>query len=183
MKRFSALLAAPALMIVGITAQAQTPKNIVQTAASLPQFSTLVKAVKAAGLVETLQSPGPFTVFAPTNKAFEALEKKIGEKKLNFILAHKKLLVAILTYHVLPGKVMAADVLKLKNGAKVKTVEGSAIVVHHSSKGVFVDRAKVIKTDVMCSNGVIHVINAVILPPDLKKKAMEFIKMSHTKVH
>ncbi len=157
---------------------ARADSDIVTTAAGNKHFSILVKAVKAAGLVETLKSAGPFTVFAPTNAAFRALEKKVGEAKFNAIVANKKALVAILTYHVLPGKVEAASVLKLKNGAKVKTVEGSPIIVHHNSKGVFVDHAKVIKTDIECSNGVIHVINRVILPPDLGK----YLAAAHNKM-
>ncbi|HLH80133.1 MAG TPA: fasciclin domain-containing protein [Chthonomonas sp.] len=148
---------------------AQKP-NIVEIAEKNDQFSTLVKAIQAAGLTETLEGPGPFTVFAPTNEAFEHLIKKIGQKKFDAILHNKEALTAILTYHVVPGKVMSEDVLKLKNGSKVKTVEGSNIVIHHGKKGVFVDNAKVIKTDIEASNGVIHVINAVILPPDLKSK-------------
>ncbi len=164
-----ALLAALAGSMGLATVSARADSDIVSTASGNKHFSILVKAVKAAGLVETLKSAGPFTVFAPTNAAFRALEKKVGDAKFNAIVANKKALVAILTYHVLPGKVEAATVLKLKNGAKVKTVEGTPIIVHHSSKGVFVDHAKVIKTDIECSNGVIHVINGVLLPPDLGK--------------
>lgn len=166
-------LTTAAAFVIGLSAtpklQAAPEKTIVATAVSNPDFSTLVTAVKAAGLVDTLSDKGPFTVFAPTNKAFATLEKKIGTKKFDYILAHKKLLTAILTYHVLAGKVVAANVMALKNGAKVKTVEGSFLIVHHGMKGVFVNRAKVITTNIMCSNGVIHVINQVLLPPDLKK--------------
>lgn len=150
--------------------ESEQKPNIVEIAEKNDQFSTLVKAIQAAGLTDTLESSGPFTVFAPTNEAFEHLIKKIGQKKFDAILHNKEALTAILTYHVVPGKVMANDVVKLKNGSKVKTVEGSDIVIHHGKKGVFVDNAKVIKTDIEASNGVIHVINAVILPPDLKSK-------------
>ncbi len=180
MNRFArfALLAALAASMGFSATVVRADSDIVTTAAGNKHFSTLVSAIKAAGLVETLKSAGPFTVFAPTNAAFRALEKKVGEKKFSAVVANKKALVAILTYHVLPGKVDAAAVLKLKNGAKVKTVEGTPIIVHHNSQGVYVDRAKVIKTDIECTNGVIHVINAVLLPPDLNK----YLKPVHHKM-
>ncbi|MFM7322855.1 MAG: fasciclin domain-containing protein [Armatimonadota bacterium] len=133
--------------------------TIVGIAAGNKDFSTLVTAVKAAGLVEVLSGKGPFTVFAPTNAAFA----KIPKEKLDAILADKKLLTAILTYHVVPGKVMAADVAKLKDGTKVKTVQGASITVGLKG-GVKVDKASVVKTDIEASNGVIHVIDTVIVP-------------------
>ena len=133
-------------------------KDIVDTAASLPDFSTLVTAVKAAGLVETLKGAGPFTVFAPTNEAFAALPKGTVEDLLK--PENKEKLVAILTYHVVGAKVMAADV---KPGA-VKTVNGKSFAVTVADGKVKVDDATVVKTDVVASNGVIHVIDKVLLP-------------------
>ena len=139
-------------------------KDIVDTAVAAGSFKTLVAAVKAAGLVDTLKGAGPFTVFAPTDDAFKALEKK-KPGTIAFLLKpeNKSKLVAILTYHAVAGKVMAADVLKLKIGTKVKTVNGASITIHNKH-GVKVDNAKVVKTDIVCSNGVIHVIDSVILP-------------------
>lgn len=134
-------------------------KDIVDTAAGAGSFNTLVAAVQAAGLVETLKGPGPFTVFAPTDEAFA----KLPAGTLDDLLKpeNKQKLVAILTYHVVPGKVMAADVTRLK---KAKTVQGQEIRIRANSDGVMVDNAKVIKTDIETSNGVIHVIDTVILP-------------------
>ena len=138
-------------------------KTIVEIAVSNKDFSTLVSLVKAAGLVETLSSAGPFTVFAPNNAAFAKVPKPVLEK----LGKNPEALKQVLTYHVVPGKVMAADVLKLKNGTMVKSVEGCEIKVGNK-KNVMVDKAKVIKTDIEASNGVIHVIDSVILPKDLK---------------
>ena len=132
--------------------------DIVETAASNPAFSTLVAAVKAAGLVETLQSEGPFTVFAPTNAAFAKLPAGTVEDLLK--PENKDKLVAILTYHVVAGKVMAADVVKL---SKATTVQGSDIMID-TSDGVKVNNANVTQTDLKTKNGVIHVIDRVILP-------------------
>jgi uncharacterized surface protein with fasciclin (FAS1) repeats len=138
--------------------------DIVDTAVKAGSFKTLVAAVKAAGLVETLKGEGPFTVFAPTDAAFEKVEKaKPGTIAMLLKPENKDKLVAILTYHVVPGKVLAADVLKLKNGTKVKTVQGSSLKVSNKH-GVKVDKANVVKTDILCSNGVIHVIDSVIMP-------------------
>jgi uncharacterized surface protein with fasciclin (FAS1) repeats len=159
MKKWFALSAA-AIVALGMSSRAARAEDIVDIAAGNPDFSTLVTAVKAAGLVDTLKSAGPFTVFAPTNKAFA----KIPKAKLAAILKDKKTLTAILTYHVVPGKVLAADVVKLKNGSKVKTVQGSTISVFNKH-GVKVNSSNVIKTDIMASNGVIHVIDTVLLPP------------------
>ena len=131
-------------------------KTIVDTAIEAGTFKTLVEAVKAAGLVETLSGKGPFTVFAPNDAAFAKLPKGTVEG----LLKDKKKLTAVLTYHVVPGKVMAKDVMKLK---KAKTVQGQEVKID-TSKGVKVDNANVIKTDIECSNGVIHVIDSVILP-------------------
>lgn len=134
-------------------------KDIVETAIAAEGFKTLVAAVKAAGLVETLQGDGPFTVFAPTDEAFS----KIPKETLDSLLKpeNKEKLVAILTYHVVPGKVMAADVVKLK---KAKTVQGTEATVKVDGDTVMIDNAKVVKTDIACKNGVIHVIDAVIMP-------------------
>jgi uncharacterized surface protein with fasciclin (FAS1) repeats len=130
--------------------------DIVDTAVSAGQFKTLVKAVQAAGLVDTLKGPGPFTVFAPTDAAFA----KLPAGTLEGLLADKQKLTQVLTYHVVPGKVVAADV---KPGA-VKTVQGQALSVTTASGAVMVDDARVTKTDIMASNGVIHVIDSVVLP-------------------
>ena len=134
-------------------------KTVVENAVNNENFSTLVAAVKAAGLAETLSGSGPFTVFAPTNAAFEKLPAGTVEKLLK--PENKGQLVKVLTYHVVPGKVMAKDVVKLK---KATTVEGSDVAIAVSGGTVTVDNAKVIKTDINSSNGVIHVIDTVILP-------------------
>lgn len=133
-------------------------KNIVDIAASNPDFSTLVAAVDAAGLVETLSGPGPFTVFAPTNEAFAKLPAGTVENLLK--PENKDQLVSILTYHVVPGKVMAADVMGV---TEAPTVQGSSIAVD-TSDGVKVDNANVVATEIVASNGVIHVIDNVIMP-------------------
>ena len=134
---------------------AMAAKDIVDTAVAAGNFKTLVTAVKAAGLVETLKSKGPFTVFAPTDEAFA----KIPKAKLDALLKDKAKLTAVLTYHVVPGIVMAKDV----KAGKVKTVQGSKLTVR-TKGGVMVDKAKVIKTDIVADNGVIHVIDTVIMP-------------------
>lgn len=136
-------------------------KDIVDTAVGAGSFNTLVAAVKAAGLVETLKSPGPFTVFAPTDAAFAKLPAGTVESLLK--PENKDKLIAILTYHVVPGKVMASDVVKL-TGAK--TVQGQQIDIKVADGKVMVDGATVLKTDIGTSNGVIHVIDSVILPAD-----------------
>ncbi len=133
--------------------------TIVEVAAGNKDFSTLVAAVKAAGLVETLSGDGPFTVFAPTNAAFEALPKGTVETLLK--PENKDKLTAVLTYHVVAGKVMAADVVKLD---EAKTVQGQAVHIKVGDAGVMVNKSKVVKTDIVCKNGVIHVIDAVLLP-------------------
>ena len=132
--------------------------DIVQTAAANKDFSTLVAAVKAAGLVDTLKGDGPFTVFAPTNEAFAALPE--GTVVMLMKPGNKDKLVAILTYHVIPAKVMAADV---KSG-KVATVQGGKVAIKAKDGKVMVDGANVAKTDIVASNGVIHVIDKVIMP-------------------
>jgi uncharacterized surface protein with fasciclin (FAS1) repeats len=130
--------------------------DIVDTAVSAGQFKTLVKAVQEAGLVETLKGKGPFTVFAPTDEAFA----KLPAGTLEALLRDKQKLAAILTYHVVPGKIMAAQV---KPG-QVKTVEGQSLTVSTMNGYVMVDNARVLKTDIVASNGVIHVIDTVVLP-------------------
>ncbi|MFN3361539.1 MAG: fasciclin domain-containing protein [Pseudanabaenaceae cyanobacterium] len=136
--------------------------NIVTVASSNKDFSTLVTAIKAAGLVETLSGKGPFTVFAPTNAAFAALPKDTLEKLLR--PENKQTLVKVLTYHVVPGEVLSKDV---KPG-EVKTVEGSNIKVTVVDGKPKVNGANITAVDVKASNGVIHVIDTVILPPNLK---------------
>ncbi len=138
------------------TAQTMESSDIVDTAVAAGSFTTLVKAVQAAGLVDTLKGPGPFTVFAPSDAAFA----KIPADKLNALLADKAALTKVLTYHVVPGKVMAADVASLDSA---KTVQGQAVKIS-TSEGVKVDNANVVRTDIIASNGVIHVIDTVILP-------------------
>jgi len=135
-------------------------KDIVDTAVGAGSFKTLVAAVQAAGLVETLKGQGPFTVFAPTDEAFAKLPAGTVETLLK--PENKEKLVAVLTYHVVPGKVMAADVVKL---TEAPTVQGSKAKVKVVDGAVMIDNAKVVKTDIETSNGVIHVIDAVILPP------------------
>ena len=133
-------------------------KDLVAVAAGADNFKTLVAAVKAAGLVETLQGKGPFTIFAPTDAAFAKLPAGTVESLLK--PENRDKLVAILTYHVVPGKVLAADVKTME----AKTVQGQSVKIAVSGSGVTVDNAKVVKTDVMAENGVIHVIDTVILP-------------------
>jgi len=139
--------------------------DIVDTAAGAGSFKTLAAALGAADLVETLKGKGPFTVFAPTDEAFA----KLPEGTVADLLKpeNKEKLVGILTYHVVSGKAMAADVVKLK---KTKTVQGSAVRIKVKDGKVKVDGANVVKTDIECTNGVIHVIDAVILPKSKKKK-------------
>ncbi|HEY0060675.1 MAG TPA: fasciclin domain-containing protein [Telluria sp.] len=142
------------VLTVAATFSAQA-KDIVDTAVDAGNFTTLATALKAAGLVETLKGKGPFTVFAPTDEAFA----KIPKADLDALLADKAKLTKVLTYHVVPGKVMAANV----KAGKVKTVEGESITVT-TKGGVMVDNAKVTSTDIKADNGVIHVIDTVIMP-------------------
>lgn len=136
-------------------AQTQAAGNIVEVAVAAGSFGTLATALQAAGLVETLQGAGPFTVFAPTDEAFA----KIPQADLEALLADRERLTAVLTYHVVPGKVMAADVA----AGEVATVQGSNITIT-TEGGVRVNDANVTQTDIMATNGVIHVIDTVILP-------------------
>jgi len=137
------------------TLTAAHAKDIVDTAVAAGSFKTLATALQAAGLVDTLKGPGPFTVFAPTDEAFA----KVPKADLDALLADKAKLTAVLTYHVVPGKVMAADV----KAGKVKTVQGSELTVS-TDGGVKVDAAKVVQTDIVADNGVIHVIDSVVMP-------------------
>lgn len=130
-------------------------KDIVDTAVAAGSFKTLATALQAAGLVDTLKGKGPFTVFAPTDEAFA----KVPKADLDALLKDKAKLTAVLTYHVVPGKVMAADV----KAGKVKTVQGGEITVT-TAGGLKVDAANVVKTDIAADNGVIHVIDSVIMP-------------------
>ena len=134
-------------------------QDIVDTAISAGSFNTLVAAVQAAGLVDTLKGAGPFTVFAPTDEAFAKLPAGTVEELLK--PENKSKLVAILAYHVVPGKVMAKDVLKLH---EAKTVNGQDLTVNAEMGSVMVNDAKVVEADILCTNGVIHVIDTVVLP-------------------
>jgi len=149
MKKFIAIAA------LGSAVFAAQAKDIVDTAVSAGNFKTLATALQAAGLVETLKGPGPFTVFAPTDAAFA----KIPKADLDALLKDKAKLTAVLTYHVVPGKVMAADV----KAGPVKTVQGGSLTVA-TSGGVTVNQAKVTATDIVADNGVIHVIDSVVMP-------------------
>ncbi len=151
MKKTAIAVAAAALLATNAWA-----KDIVDTAVSAGQFSTLATALKAAGLVDTLKGPGPFTVFAPTDAAFA----KIPKADLEALLNNKAKLTQVLTYHVVAGQVMAKDV---KPGA-VKTAEGSSLMVKADGGKVMVNNATVTKTDVVADNGVIHVVDTVLIP-------------------
>jgi uncharacterized surface protein with fasciclin (FAS1) repeats len=169
MKRLVTLLVAAALgasLLVGAaTAHTAAPAaktegeaNIVQTAVAAGQFKTLSKLLARAGLVSALEQPGPFTVFAPTDAAF----KKVPKKTLNALLRNKAKLKAVLLYHVVSGKATAADVIKRTSAT---TLNGKDVRIRVSGSNVFVNKAKVTRPDVMASNGVIHVVNRVLIPP------------------
>lgn len=151
-----------ALFLFTSQANAQS-KNIVELAVGNENLSTLVAAVKAGGLVETLQSAGPFTVFAPTNEAFAALPE--GTLEMLLKPENKDKLVAVLTYHVVGAKVMSTD---LSNGQKAATVQGEEVTVSIYGGKVSISGAEVVAADVAASNGVVHVINKVILPPSMR---------------
>lgn len=135
-------------------------QDIIDTAVGAGTFKTLATALTEAGLIATLKGPGPFTVFAPTDEAFA----KVPKSDLDALLKDKKKLAAVLTYHVVPGKVMAADVGKLLDGTKVKTVEGREFKLGLKGGKVTVDNANVVRTDIEATNGVIHVLDSVIMP-------------------
>src|SRR5271157_2231504 len=158
-KRIYVMTCLAVLLTFCSSAYAAPKKNIVETAVAAGDFKTLVTALKAAGLVDTLSGPGPFTVFAPTDEAFAKLPAGTVADLLK-PENHDKL-VAILTYHVVAGDVMAKDVVKLH---EAKTVNGKEVKIMVEGGKVMVDNANVVKTDIVCSNGVIHVIDSVILP-------------------
>lgn len=163
MSRFKSLMLAVVAVLVLGSVQAMSDnhdkKDIVDTAVGAGSFTTLVAAVQAAGLEETLRGDGPFTVFAPTDEAFAALPEGTVENLLK--PENKEQLVAILTYHVVPGKVTSADVVKVK---EAKSVNGKGIPIAVNDGKVSVDNATVVTADIMATNGVIHVIDAVIIP-------------------
>ena len=152
----AALAAAP----LGSTAGGSTRASgdLVATATAAGKFTTLTMLLKRAGLVSALKQPGPYTVFAPTDAAF----KKVPKKTLKALLANKAKLKAVLLYHVVSGKVTAADVVKLHSA---KTLNGKKVRIHVANSTVFVNNAKVVKADVMATNGIIHVVNRVLIPP------------------
>lgn len=145
------------VMVIPATANVGAAKDIVDTAVEAGSFKTLAAALQAAGLVETLKGAGPFTVFAPTDEAFA----KLPAGTVEALLQDKAKLTKVLTYHVVAGNVMAKDVVKLKSA---KTVEGSSVKITVKDGKVMVDNANVVKTDIAATNGVIHVIDSVILP-------------------
>ena len=153
-----ALAAMVAVLPTFASAQGAPTKDIVETAVAAGSFKTLATALTAAGLIETLKSKGPFTVFAPTDEAFA----KIPPAALEALLKDKAALTKVLTYHVVAGKVMAKDVVKLSTA---KTVEGADVAIMVMDGKVMVNKAHVVKTDIETSNGVIHVIDSVIMPP------------------
>ena len=159
-KRILATAAVSAALITGVSQVRAMEADIVDTAVSAGSFETLVAAVQAAGLVETLKGDGPFTVFAPTDEAFAKLPAGTVENLLK--PENKEQLVAVLTYHVVPGKIMAGDAEGKQ--MTLRSVEGTGIPVNGVGEGVRIDGAAVIQADIMTSNGVIHVIDEVILP-------------------
>jgi uncharacterized surface protein with fasciclin (FAS1) repeats len=152
-------LALAGIMAVASPARAQQTRDIVDTAVAAGSFTTLAKALTAADLVATLKGPGPFTVFAPTDEAFAKLPAGTIENLLK--PENKAMLRRVLTHHVVPGKVMAADVVKVSSA---KSVSGGMLSIKASGGTVMVDQARVTKTDIAASNGVIHVLDAVLLP-------------------
>ena len=159
MKKLSKIIVG-ALLSVASTTAFGFEKNIVETAVEAGKFKTLATALTAAGLIDAVNGPGPFTVFAPTDDAFAKVPKETLEMLLK--PENKEKLKAVLTYHVVPGKVMAKDVVGLKGA---KSLNGQRIDVKVDGDKVSVDGANVVATDIACTNGVIHVIDAVILPP------------------
>ena len=157
-KWFSASALASVVLIVGLNTNAMQPKaDIVDTAIAAGNFNTLVTAVQAVGLVDTLKGEGPFTGFAPTDEAFA----KIPADQLSALLKNKEQLAAVLTYHVVSGKVMSGEVVKMDSAA---TVQGQSVEIEVKSGKVYIDDALVSSADIETSNGVIHVIDTVILP-------------------
>ena len=157
MKRFL-----PVFALLALFSLAASAAEIVDTAVAAGNFNTLVAAVKAAGLVDTLKGTGPFTVFAPTDAAFA----KLPPGTVDALLKDPEKLKGILTYHVVSGKVMAADVVKMKTA---KTVQGGSVRIRTKGGTVMVNNAKVVTTDIACDNGVIHVIDTVIMPTSVSR--------------
>jgi uncharacterized surface protein with fasciclin (FAS1) repeats len=157
---FRTIAAATVGLAMSFSAAQAAEQDIVDTAVGAGSFDTLVAAVQAAGLVETLKGEGPFTVFAPTDEAFAALPEGTVETLL--MPENRDQLVAILTYHVVPGRVMASDILGEEFAAQ--TVQGTPVVLDGTGAGVTVDEATVTAADIAATNGVIHVIDSVILP-------------------
>jgi uncharacterized surface protein with fasciclin (FAS1) repeats len=158
--RILTVVALTAMMAAVAPLRAQQTKDIVDTAVAAGSFTTLAKALTAADLVNTLKGAGPFTVFAPTDAAFAKLPAGALDNLLK--PENKAMLRRVLTYHVVPGSVMAADVVKMKSA---KAVSGDLLSIEATGNSVLVDKAHVVKTDIMASNGVIHVIDTVLLPP------------------
>jgi uncharacterized surface protein with fasciclin (FAS1) repeats len=158
---FTSAVVAVMAVVAGSAVRAQQPRDIVDTAVAAGSFKTLAAALQAAGLIETLKGKGPFTVFAPTDAAFAKLPKGTVEELLK--PENKAKLAAILTYHVVPGTVTAAQVATM-NGKEAKTVNGQAVKITVDGTAVTVGAAKVVKTDIKATNGVIHVIDSVMLP-------------------
>jgi uncharacterized surface protein with fasciclin (FAS1) repeats len=159
-----ALVGAALVAPVSVRAQAMMEKDIVETAVAAGTFNTLARALTAAGLIETLKGPGPFTVFAPTDAAFA----KIPAAQLTALLADRAKLTAVLTYHVVSGKAMAAQVVGM---SEATTVQGGKVGIHVMGGKVMLNNANVTATDIVAKNGVIHVIDTVLMPPaDAMKK-------------
>ena len=161
MKIRTSILSLAAILLVAAIPARTNEKDIVDTAVAAGSFKTLVKLVKDAGLVETLKSEGPFTVLAPTDEAFAKVPKAVLKK----LAGNKALLKSVLTYHVISGKVLSTD---LKEGS-VATVQGEKVKINLHG-GAFFNKSKVVKADIMTSNGVIHVIDSVLLPPTVAAK-------------
>lgn len=160
LRKFAAVAATVIGLAAGSASAYAAEKDIVDTAVAAGQFNTLAAALTAAGLVDTLKGPGPFTVFAPTDEAFAALPAGTVENLLK--PENKDQLIAILTYHVVAGKVMAADVVEL---TEAETVNGAMVAVKVDGDNVMINNAEVTAVDIEASNGVIHVIDTVLLPP------------------
>ncbi|MBX7131329.1 MAG: fasciclin domain-containing protein [Fimbriimonadaceae bacterium] len=152
------LLSLVAMATLSVSAFAKPEKDIVDTAVGAGQFKTLAKLLTDAGLVDVLKGDGPFTVFAPTDAAFA----KVPKATLAALAKDKNLLIKVLTYHVVPGRVLASDVVKVKSA---KTVAGPDVHVRVKGGKVKINKSNVVKTDIIASNGVIHVIDTVLLPP------------------
>ncbi|MBO6571303.1 MAG: fasciclin domain-containing protein [Balneola sp.] len=163
-KRAINLFTLALVLILSFEVKAQEEANILELTSETETLSTLATAVEAADLEATFQSEGPYTVFAPTNEAFENLPEGV----LNELLKpeNKEQLVAVLTYHVVPGEVMSEDVTKTM---KAKTIQGSNASIKSNGESVMIENAEVVKADMDASNGVVHVIDEVILPPSIKK--------------